>query len=236
MVQISRMTPAGGRTYCGRTQIRPTASRIVIHHTWSPNSAQYRGLSTVEAIQRYHVQERGWRDIGYHFLVGPDGWCYNGRPMTDYGAHCTGQNGQIGIAAIANFDDEDPWAWGGMGQLIFCCDILLRRMGSGSEDVRFHREFAEKSCPGNRLDLREFRARLEAMEGPSVPDRSRPKVVRWPGGPSDLIDCHAEIANGVTRADLRPVVEALGWGLVEPVEEHLRQQGKIYLRRRPADG
>lgn len=237
-VTIVRMSPAEGRAYCERTPIWPRAQKVILHHTSSPNAKQYRGLSTVEAIQRYHVEARDFVSIGYHFLVGPDGACYNGRPMDTLGAHAgKGQNQHIGIAAIADFTHEDPWAWGGMETLRSCLNILLGRIGKGPEALHGHREYMQTDCPGDLLDIGALRRYLTQQPlGPPVIDPSHPKVVRWPGEPSDLIDCHAAVEGGVTRCDLRPVVEALGWQFVEPVEENLREQGKLYLKREAADG
>lgn len=232
MVEIAELTQAGGRSYCATTPIWPKARRVWLHHTWSPTSAQYRGLSTVQAIQRYHVQERGFSDIGYGFLVAPDGTCFNGRPMNVMGAHVKGHNQDIGVACIANFDTEDPWQWRGMGQLRACVNILLGRMGVGPEAVFFHRDAADKSCPGTRLDRAAFRSYLTQQPlGPPLVDAAHPRVVLLPG--SELVDCHAVVEGGVTRCDLRPLAEALGFVVVA---EHLATDGKLYLRGEAADG
>lgn len=60
-------------------------------------------------------------------------------------------------------------------------------------------------------------------------DPAHPKVVLLPG--SELVHCRAVVEDGVTRVDLRPLAEALGY---EVVAEHLVGQGKLYLRPRPA--
>jgi len=198
---ITQRTTAQGLLYCQRQPVNPAAKRVILHHTWRPNSAQYRGLATVEGIQRYHMEGRGWDDIGYHLLIGPDGAVYNGRPFTQIGAHCKGQNRHLGVAAIANFDAEDPWSWGGLWALQLCVSALLERMGVGPEAVRFHRDFAAKSCPGVLLNGTRFRASLTAPE-PAL-------TVALEGGAP--IDCHPEGRGGVTRVDLRALATALGY-------------------------
>ena len=46
---------------------------------------------------------------------------------------------------------------------------------------------------------------------------------------SSIIKCNAKIENGVTRCDLRPLAEALGY---EVIADHIPDQGKIYLRKK----
>lgn len=46
----------------------------------------------VRAFRRYHVEERGWRDVGYHFIILPDGEIEVGRMLDEVGAHCRGEN------------------------------------------------------------------------------------------------------------------------------------------------
>lgn len=223
MVQIRRMFPLEARSYCQNSVLSGKTRRIIVHHTWSPTSAQYAGLSTVQAIQRWHTAQppngRGWSDIGYHLLVAPDGSLYNGRPMNTLGAHTAGQNQHIGIACIANFDVEDPWAWGGLGTLRACINILLGRLGLGVGSVHFHREYADKTCPGTKLDLGKFRAWLNS----TLPaDPNTREVVLQPAG--TRIPCHASVESGVTRGDVRILVEALGFQVVDKPD-----QGEVWI-------
>lgn len=45
----------------------------------------------VATIDRWH-KERGWRGIGYHFVILPDGTVEIGRPLNQVGAHVRGHN------------------------------------------------------------------------------------------------------------------------------------------------
>ena len=52
-------------------------------------------------IKRWHVKDRGWSDIGYHYVIGLDGKIEAGRPVNKQGAHCKGENKtSIGICYI----------------------------------------------------------------------------------------------------------------------------------------
>ena len=99
--------------------------KIVVHHTASPN-----GVKDPAATVRYgyelHVVKRGFTDIGYHFLIGPDGQIFEGRRARAYGkselhtgedpagnaiigGHTQGRNaGTCGIALIGNFMKTSP--------------------------------------------------------------------------------------------------------------------------------
>ncbi|MFK7988519.1 MAG: N-acetylmuramoyl-L-alanine amidase, partial [Sandaracinaceae bacterium] len=58
----------------------------------------------MRGIQRFHMDSRGWCDVGYHFLVGQDGRVYEGRPLNLLGAHVGRNNtGNIGISFIGCF-------------------------------------------------------------------------------------------------------------------------------------
>ena len=54
-------------------------------------------------LQNFHMDTRGWWDIGYNFLIGEDGRAYVGRGWDTLGAHAKGFNQQsIGKSIIEN--------------------------------------------------------------------------------------------------------------------------------------
>jgi len=98
------------------------AKKIVIHHTASlqlpedsDGTGQYKGK--VRDIYRFHVfnatweeypgsPQRGWGDLGYHYLIDPNGNIYQGRYGLNgvIGAHVYGFNeGTIGIAVLGTY-------------------------------------------------------------------------------------------------------------------------------------
>ena len=59
---------------------------------------------TVEHIRKMH-KERGFRDVGYHFVIQLDGTIQLGRPLDEVGAHVKGFNkDNIGICYIGGVD------------------------------------------------------------------------------------------------------------------------------------
>ena len=61
---------------------------------------------TAADIDRWH-RARGFRSIGYHFVIRPDGTIEPGRDVSLDGAHCTGWNRRsIGICYVGGLDKE----------------------------------------------------------------------------------------------------------------------------------
>uniref|UniRef100_A0A6H1ZL64 Putative N-acetylmuramoyl-L-alanine amidase n=1 Tax=viral metagenome TaxID=1070528 RepID=A0A6H1ZL64_9ZZZZ len=134
-------------------------SHIILHHSLTKDSESV----SWGAIKRYHTEELGWRDIGYHFgieQVGNDVQIFTGRMMTDAGAHCKemGMNRtSLGICFVGNYDDEDPpleiWNTG-----IRLVRTLMEVFNIPKKNIYGHYEFSpHKSCPGVRFDVDKFR-------------------------------------------------------------------------------
>src|SRR5262245_13647154 len=83
-------------------------THLMIHHTAISVSSSA-GPEAVRAIWHFHALERGWGDIGYHFLIDPSGRIYAGRAggITTIGGHFKGGNrGTLGVALLGNFMTE----------------------------------------------------------------------------------------------------------------------------------
>lgn len=122
---------------------------LIVHHTAIPNIGQYAGASTIRGIQRAHF-DRGWMDIGYHFVIGPEGTIYRGRPDTVIGAHCPPNTGKVGISVIGNYMEEEVPA-PAESSLRRLLAWLARRHGLGTDRIKGHRDFSTSLCPGDAL-------------------------------------------------------------------------------------
>lgn len=68
--------------------------KIVVHCSDSDHDYH----DNVESIRKWHVDERGWSDIGYHYIITKDGCVHKGRDAQITGAHCSVVNkGSLGI-------------------------------------------------------------------------------------------------------------------------------------------
>lgn len=71
---------------------------IVIHCTAHPDTSF--GVGVAE-IRRDHVHERGWDDVGYHYVIRRNGEIECGRMDSVKGAHCPPMNANsIGVAWV----------------------------------------------------------------------------------------------------------------------------------------
>lgn len=71
----------------------PAEVGAIGHHTaMEPCFDLKQCVHEMQVIQNFHMDDRGWWDIGYNFLIGQDGRIYEGRGFTVQGAHCSGWN------------------------------------------------------------------------------------------------------------------------------------------------
>lgn len=100
----------------------------------------------------FHIESRGWFDIGYNFLVGGDGSVYYGRGWDYEGAHTKFYNKySIGIAFIGTFNTEVPNA-----KQVDACRKLIDlgvRLGKLSKNYKLfaHRQLMSTLSPGERV-------------------------------------------------------------------------------------
>lgn len=79
-----------------------TIKEIIVHCSDTPEGRHH----TVEDIRAWHKQ-RGFSDIGYHFVIYLDGSIHNGRDVNIIGAHCSNHNAHsIGICYIGGAEGE----------------------------------------------------------------------------------------------------------------------------------
>lgn len=101
-------------------------------------------------IKRWHVRDRGWSDIGYHYVIGLDGKIEAGRPVSKIGAHAKGYNKtSIGICYIGGLSEnkraKDTRTEAQKNSLIKLIKTLKNIYPSAS--LHGHKEFANKACP-----------------------------------------------------------------------------------------
>lgn len=76
---------------------------LIIVHCSAVRTGQ---RSSAQDIDRWH-RARGWKSIGYHFVVRRDGTVEAGRSLDETGAHCAGHNRHsIGICYEGGLDSE----------------------------------------------------------------------------------------------------------------------------------
>ncbi|MFN2390051.1 MAG: N-acetylmuramoyl-L-alanine amidase [Actinomycetota bacterium] len=98
--------------------------QLFVHHTAGSNF-ETKPKATMRAIYYFHTVTRGWCDVGYNFVIGPDGTIFEGRWARSYGpwethtsesrsgnavagAHVAGYNsGSVGVSMMGNFSNVE---------------------------------------------------------------------------------------------------------------------------------
>ncbi|MEX0429692.1 FG-GAP-like repeat-containing protein [Nocardioides sp. DS6] len=170
-----------------REQTKPSYFEIhggFVHHTVNANDytkAEVPGI--IRSIYAYHVQSRGWRDIGYNFLIDKFGRIWEGRyggvarPVV--GAHTENYNDYgFGVSAIGNFETAKPTSALIQAEgAIFAWKLSLHGVNANATNVRIgkkvfphaiegHRDTKATACPGKYLyaripDIRTIAASLQ---------------------------------------------------------------------------
>jgi len=131
----------------------------IIIHCAATHPDWREGQSTaakVAEVRRWHVDQNGWSDLGYHFMIDRDGTVADGRPVHRSGAHVLGHNadtigvclfGGHGSAVTDAFEDHfTPAQDVALQELI---DTLVGQYGD--LHISGHNEYAAKACPGFRV-------------------------------------------------------------------------------------
>jgi uncharacterized protein (TIGR03437 family) len=141
-------------------------SHLIVHHTVNDNDATD-WPAVVRSIWNFHIFSNGWADIGYNYLIDPNGVIYEGRAGGDnvIGAHFSGVNGgTMGVSMLGTFTDVAPTtrAMDSLRQILAwkCNQRNLDPTGSALhaasglhlKNISGHRDGpGNTECPGNSL-------------------------------------------------------------------------------------
>ncbi|MEO7943143.1 MAG: FG-GAP-like repeat-containing protein [Marmoricola sp.] len=201
-----------------------------IHHTVNANnysSAQVPAL--LRGIYAYHTQSRGWRDIGYNYLVDRFGRIWEGRyggvDRAVVGAHTLGYNEvSFAMSAIGNFDIASPpqrvldafeqlFAWKLSNYDIAANKTRIYVKNRYLQAINGHRNVGQTACPGRylyakipgiRIAARHIQRRTGSEPSTPRPVFTSPTQTPLPAVPQpSKISLHASRnLSGTTRPDL----------------------------------
>ncbi|MDJ0827910.1 MAG: N-acetylmuramoyl-L-alanine amidase [Rhodobacter sp.] len=131
---------------------------LATHNGWMAGSSVD---AKVAEVRRWHIEERGWRDIGYAVVIDRDGsigWGRNIDDDDDYfddvGAHTRGRNSRsVGVALVggatsaatdAFLDNFTPAQDKALRQVI----AQIKNYARKELPVNGHNQYANKACPG----------------------------------------------------------------------------------------
>lgn len=134
-------------------------TEIIIHcAAVRPDWMEGKPLSAkVAEIRRWHTRDRGWADIGYHFVIDRDGAIAEGRPITKDGAHVQGRNkNTVGICLIGGHGSNpiDAFLDNYTAEQESALRGLIDRLQNEYPTIRKvsgHNDYAAKACPGFKV-------------------------------------------------------------------------------------
>ena len=156
-------------------------NHMVVHHTADSNSLGGRETSWADRVRAewtFHTYTRGWGDVGYNYLIDPNGVIYEGRAGGDDAVafHDTANYGSMGVVVIGTYTSVEPTqaaasslvdllAWKGEQKRIdplgssyyYGCDhstyCAPLNPGAIVPNVAGHRQVTpgHTTCPGNSL-------------------------------------------------------------------------------------
>jgi hypothetical protein len=187
-------TPCGNGSHLeGRSCVADSGVvNAVVHHTVSSNTYSAASVpAMLRSIQAFHMDVRGWDDIGYNFIVDRFGRIWEARgggpDRAVVGGHTGGFNtGSTGVSVLGTFDSQAPnneivegvsrviaWKFAQRNVDPFGSSVLTSRGGDihppGAQvpmaNISGHRDLGQTSCPGALLyaQLQNIRQRVAAL-------------------------------------------------------------------------
>ncbi|PMG37697.1 N-acetylmuramoyl-L-alanine amidase [Vibrio splendidus] len=126
----------------------PAFSFITVHCSATPPKQDV----DVAEIRRWH-KKKGWRDVGYHFVIRRNGDVELGRPLSQTGAHVKGHNkGNIGVCMVGGcnteLQPEDNFTLAQRKALFGLVAALQEQFLISDESVKGHKDWGvNKACP-----------------------------------------------------------------------------------------
>lgn len=131
------------KTFLARTYTKPhrAINRVFIH--CSATDAEW--ADDVSIMRRWHVCDREWNDVGYHFFIRKDGRIQPGRHVELTPAAQSGHNART-IAICVHGLDAEKFTPAQFANLKLLCSAINEEH---NKSITFHGhcEVAAKSCP-----------------------------------------------------------------------------------------
>ena len=143
-------------------------SHLVVHHSAGTNTSD-NWPAVVLSIWNYHRFTNGWSDIGYNFLIDPNGVIYEGRGGNEGytmdvlpAATCGSNSGTMAVCILGNFEEVQPTGYAiiELERLLAwkCMDRSIDPIGSSAlnnygviDHIFGHRQGCSTLCPGGNL-------------------------------------------------------------------------------------
>ena len=125
---------------------------LVLHHTQTPNEAPAMEQARLRSVRRFHMVEKGWGEVAYHYFIGASGKIYEGRDSEYAGDSGTQYDldGRLLVCLLGDFSKTKPKEEV-IASLIRFVAAKLHEHGLTPGDVVTHRMVAATDCPGEAM-------------------------------------------------------------------------------------
>ena len=205
--------------FSGGSPTYTSVSHLIVHHSAGSNSSA-NWAAVVLAIWNDHVFNNGWSDIGYNYLVDPNGVIYQGRGglpaapgSTVLGAHFCGTNGNtMGTCLMGNYMTVQPSAaaLNSLGDLLAwkSCDAGLDPLDSSFhsssqltlDHISGHQDGCATACPGTQMYLKLPQLRADVANKIALCGQTSPANDSCPSA-QPLVLCDPAIPGDIALAD-----------------------------------
>ena len=197
----------GGLRYS--SPLREIYYRVTAHHDAA--KAPEPTLAAEKAQMREHQRTHfglGWADIGYHYVIGPSGRIYQGRPIDVQAAHVLDENsGNVGICVMGELHKHEPTP-AQVRALIALYTHLVYTLDLPTHCLKGHKDYLPTACPGSLYDhLPLIRQEAEAILKGEADQPQTPAPSLFLG--DDKIG-EIMVLDGVSYAPVRKLAEACG--------------------------
>lgn len=216
---------------------------IAVHHTAVKVTGDTRsGAERIRALYEYHANNRGWGDVGYHYLIDEDGQIYEGKSGGKYvvggHAYCNNIN-TIGVALLGNFEEEKPtqdqlkalqWLLGDLAETYNIDPSKnIKFHGKTTPPIVGHGDLLSTECPGFYVIGSMAQIREHVASGNT--DAS----VKLPVKPGERSSRSSKKSSRSASSAARAPKRATG-ELSRAAQRALERQSSLLLRRKLRDG
>jgi hypothetical protein len=219
----------GASTKLGSTDhaVANEATVAVVHHSAGANDYDAQDVPAIlRGIHTFHVEGRGWDDVGYNMFADKYGRLWEGRAggldKAIVGAHASGYNtGTFGISVLGSYEKKAPpqktldavsgaiaWKLSLSGT---SADATSTVAGERLRTVIGHRDVGDTSCPGEAFykalgDVRDTAVEIQQGERDVNPteekkDSDEKKSQKKESGKKDSEEKSAKEAGGKSGGD-----------------------------------
>lgn len=140
----------GSRSTGTPTYVEPSRRKYFTLHYDGDVPLTKTGPTVPRGIQAFHMNTRGWRDIGYNFVIDQAGNIYEGRGWDVLGAHASAAGNAVGIGVQVHIGGDQKPSQAALNALDWLWDQCSLRFGRRLP-LAGHRDFIPTSCPGTPL-------------------------------------------------------------------------------------